>query len=74
MNKILKSMIIFSKAQSTMKVIIGNELMTSRILILLTRKTRMSSKELFHQEDLSQPGTKISFMAIVFLAIILVTK
>jgi hypothetical protein len=43
-------------------------------LILLTRTTRMSSEELFHQEGLSQPGIKISSLATIFLAIILVIK
>jgi hypothetical protein len=54
-----------------MKETTGKEMMTSRNLILLTR---MSSEELFYQEDLSQPSTKIFFLAIVFLAIILVIK
>jgi hypothetical protein len=74
MKKILKAMIIFSKAPSIMKTIAGKEMMTKRNPIILTRTTRMSSKELFHQEGLSQLGTKISFLAIVFLAIILVIK
>jgi hypothetical protein len=74
MNKILKDMITFSKDPSTMKETIGKEMMTNRNLILLTRTTRMSLEELFHQEGLSQPGTKISFLAIIFLAIILVIK
>jgi hypothetical protein len=74
MNKSIKYMPIFSKDPSTMKETTGKETMTSKNLILLTRTTRMSSKELFHHEGLSQPGTKISFLAIVFLAIILVIK
>jgi hypothetical protein len=74
MKKSLKAMLIFSKAPSTMKATTGKEMMTNKNLILLTRTTRMSSEELFHQEGLSQPGTKISFLAIVFLAIILVIK
>jgi hypothetical protein len=74
MKKILKAMLIFSKDPSTMKETTGKEMMTNKNLILLTRTTRMSSEELFHQEGLSQPGTKISFLAIVFLAIILVIK
>jgi hypothetical protein len=57
-----------------MKATTGNEMMTNKNLILLTRTIQMSLEELFHQEDLSQPGTKISFLAIIFLAIILVTK
>jgi hypothetical protein len=49
-----------------MKATSGKEMMTSRNLIV---PTRMSSEELFHQEDLLQTDTKISFLAIVFLAI-----
>jgi hypothetical protein len=67
-------MLIFSKDPSTMKDTIGKETMTNINLILLTRTTRMSSEELFHHESLSQPNTKIYFLAIVFLAIILVIK
>jgi hypothetical protein len=52
-----------------MKLAVGREMMTRKNLILLTR---MSLEESFHQEDLSQPGIKISFLAIFFLAIILV--
>jgi hypothetical protein len=74
MKKILKTMLIFSKAPSTMKVATGKEMMTNKNLIILTRTTRMSSEELFHQEGLSQPDTKIYFLSIVFLAIILVIK
>ena len=69
-----KSMLIFSKAPPLIKAIVGKEMMTSRFLILLTRTTRMSPKELFHQEGLSPTGTKISFLATLFLAIILVIK
>ena len=71
MKKNLKVMPIFSKAPSIIKLAAGKEFMTKRSMILLTR---MSSKFLFHQEDLSQTGTKISLLAIVFLAIILIIK
>jgi hypothetical protein len=74
LKKSLKYMLIFSKAPSIMKEIIGKEMMTNRFSILLTRTTRMSPEELFHQEGLSPTATKISFLAIVFLAIILVIK
>jgi hypothetical protein len=69
--KNLKAMPIFSKAPSTMKASTEKEMMTNINLIL---PTRMSSEELFHQEDLSQTGTKIAFLVIVFLAINLVIK
>jgi hypothetical protein len=74
MKKKLKAMLIISKDPSIIKETSGKEIITSISLILLTRKTRMSSEELFHQEGLSQPDTKIYFLAIVFLAIILVIK
>jgi hypothetical protein len=86
MKKILKAMIIFSNAPSkmksiifsnapsTMKSIAQKKMMTNINLILFRRTTRMSPGELFHQEVLSQPSSKISFLAIVFLAIILVIK
>jgi hypothetical protein len=57
-----------------MKAIVGKEMMTNRNPILLTRTTRMISEELFHQEGLSKPRTKISLLAIVFLAKILIIK
>jgi hypothetical protein len=72
--KILKAMLIFSKAPSTIKETTRKEKMTNKNPILLKRTTRMSSKELFHQEGLSQPSTKISFLPTVFLAITLVIK
>jgi hypothetical protein len=74
MKKNLKSMSIFSKAPSTMKETIGKEMVTNINLSLLTRSIILSSKELFHQKGLSQTGTKISFLAIVFIAIILVIR
>jgi hypothetical protein len=74
MKKILIVMLTFSNDPSTMKTTIVKEIMISRNLILLTRKKRMSSKELFHQEGLSQPDIKIPSLAIVFLVIILVIK
>jgi hypothetical protein len=43
MKKSLKDMLIFSKAPSTMKEVVGNEMMTNINLILLTRTRRMSS-------------------------------
>jgi hypothetical protein len=45
-------MLIFSKDSSTMKAKTGKEKMASENLILLTKTTRKSSKELFHQEAL----------------------
>jgi hypothetical protein len=51
----------------------GKEMMTLRNLILLIR-IRMSSEESSHQEGLSQPSTKIFFLAIVFHAIIFLIK
>jgi hypothetical protein len=74
MKKGMKAMLIFSKDPPTMKAAMGKEIMTSRNLILLIRTTRMSSRELFHHKDLSQNGTKISLLAIVFIKIILVIK
>jgi len=44
MNKFLKDMLIFSKDPSTMKVVVGKEVMTSKNMILLTKTTRMSLK------------------------------
>jgi hypothetical protein len=70
--KILKYMLIFSNAPSTMNATVVKEMMTNINLILLMRIKKMSLKEMFHQEDLSQFGTKISFLASAFLAIILV--
>jgi hypothetical protein len=46
-------------------------MMTNINLNLLTSTTRMSLEDLFHQEGLSQLDKKISFLVIVFLAIIL---
>jgi hypothetical protein len=74
MKKILKYMIIFSKAPSKMKEVARKEMMTRKNLILLTRTIRMILEEFFHQEGFSQLGTKISFLDIIFLAIILVIK
>jgi hypothetical protein len=74
MKKILKDMLIFSKDLSTIKETKGKEMMANINLILLTRTTRISPYELFHHENLSQTGAKISFLDIVFLAIILVIK
>jgi hypothetical protein len=67
MKKSPKVMPIFSKAPSTMKAKTRKVMMTNKNMILLTRITRMSSKELFHQEGLSQIGTKISFLVIFLL-------
>jgi hypothetical protein len=72
MKKILK--FIFSKAPSIMKASTRKEMMTIINLILLTRTTRMSSKELFHQEGVSQLDKKIYLLSIFFLAIILAIK
>jgi hypothetical protein len=49
MKKSLKAMPTFSKDPSTIKAIVGKEMMTTKNIIL---PTRMSSEELFHQEDL----------------------
>jgi hypothetical protein len=62
---------IFSNHPSIMKAVVGKEIMTNINLIILTRLTRMSLKELFHQEGLGQIGTKITLLDIFFLAIIL---
>jgi hypothetical protein len=64
MKKIIKYVSILSKAPSIMKASTRNEMMTNKNPIILTI---MSLEELFHQEDLSQPDTKISFLAIIFL-------
>jgi hypothetical protein len=69
MKKILKSMPILSKDQSTIKEALGKEMITN---INSTLLTQMSLEELFHQENLSQTCTKMSLLAIFFLAIILV--
>jgi hypothetical protein len=74
LKKMLKAMIIFSKVLSIMKSSVGKEMTTRIFLILLTITTRMSLEELFHQECLSPTGTKFSFLAIVFLAKILVIR
>jgi hypothetical protein len=74
LKKSLIFMLTFSKDPSTMKEAIGKEIMTKKNLILLTRTTRMSLEELFHQEGLSQPNIKISSLDTIFLAIILVIK
>jgi hypothetical protein len=57
-----------------MKAVVGKEMMTIINLVLLTTTTRIISKELFHQEGLSQLSTKISFFAIIFLENNLVIK
>jgi hypothetical protein len=49
-----------------MKEAAGKEMMSNKNLILLTRTTRMSSEELFHQEGLSQPSTKIYILSYCF--------
>jgi hypothetical protein len=54
-----------------MKETTGKEMMNNKNMIL---PRRMSSEVLLHQEDLSQTNTKISFLAIAFLAITLVIK
>jgi hypothetical protein len=74
MKKILKDMLMFPKSPSTIKATVGKEMMNNKNMILLTRTPRMSSEELFHQGDVPQPDTKIYFLAIIFLAIILVIK
>jgi hypothetical protein len=65
MKKILK--FIFSKAPSIMKASTRKEMMTIRNLILLTRTTRMSSKELSHQEGVSQLDKRYVYCLFFFL-------
>lgn len=60
------------KTLSTMKETLGKEIRTSRGLNFLTRETKISLEELFHQEGFSQQGTKISSLVIILLVIIMV--
>jgi hypothetical protein len=68
MKRSLKFTPIFSKDPSIMKAAVGNATMNKKFLSLVTRIAQMSSVEFFHQEGLTQTGTKIAFLDIVFLA------
>jgi hypothetical protein len=70
----LKAMQMFLKVPITVKTTTRKEIMTNKRLIFHSRKIRMSLEEFLHQEDPSQPGIKIFFSVIAFLAKILVIR